>query len=254
MKTKALILGILIVGLLPILRCSAQQTDSANQEIITDRPDQNESTVTVPLKSFQIETGFADEFNHSVTTLSNGTLFRYGLLENFELRLETELLQIYSNDISTGGLSPVRIGMKMHIANQHGISPDFGFIASLGINKLASKNFQTSYTAPVLNFVFNNDLSNTFSLGYNMGMAWDGETANPDYFYTLSLGIDFTENLDGFAETYGFFEAKNKPDYRMDAGLAFKIKPLLQFDVSGGLGITANAPQGFISTGISYRI
>ncbi len=39
-----------------------------------------------------------------------------------------------------------------------------------------------------------------------------------------------------------------------DAGLTFKITPVVQWDVSAGLGLNDIAPDSFISTGISFRL
>ena len=50
------------------------------QEIVTDRPDQTESSTTIPNKSFQIEMGFGSgNYNSERLSLLPTTLFRYGL-------------------------------------------------------------------------------------------------------------------------------------------------------------------------------
>ena len=74
--------------------CEAQ--DKA-PELITDRPDQTESSSVVPLKSLQIETGFVLENDETDNTRQksfayNTTLLRYGLFDNMELRLGLEYL------------------------------------------------------------------------------------------------------------------------------------------------------------------
>ena len=61
-------------------------------DLVTDRPDQTESSLTVPRKTFQIETGFVfEKFNYDQYEFENWgiatTLIRYGLLDNLELRL-----------------------------------------------------------------------------------------------------------------------------------------------------------------------
>ena len=66
-------------------------------KLITDRPDQTESSAVVPLLSWQIETGFVlENFENSFLMQQsyayNTTLLRYGLLKNFELRLGFEYL------------------------------------------------------------------------------------------------------------------------------------------------------------------
>jgi len=61
------------------------------QELITDRPDQTESSSTVPKRSLQIESGllvgFAEGEDISLREiLAPTTLFRYGVTKGFEIR------------------------------------------------------------------------------------------------------------------------------------------------------------------------
>ncbi|MBN2262439.1 MAG: hypothetical protein JW735_05965 [Prolixibacteraceae bacterium] len=66
-------------------------------ELVTDRPDQTESSAVVPKNALQIESGFILEqetpnlLNEKHFTY-NTTLMRYGLFNNFELRLGFEYL------------------------------------------------------------------------------------------------------------------------------------------------------------------
>ena len=63
-----------------------------SQEMITDRPDQTESASTVPKFRFQLETGGSLEvINKLKTMVLPGSLFRYGIGNNIELRLTTSL-------------------------------------------------------------------------------------------------------------------------------------------------------------------
>jgi hypothetical protein len=84
-------------------------------DLVTDRPDQTESSVTVPHKSLQIETGFVFErFIHDDYTFDNygiaSTLFRYGLLKNMELRLASNYQ--YSELKTTGStIDTIQQGM-----------------------------------------------------------------------------------------------------------------------------------------------
>lgn len=60
-------------------------------ELVTDRPDQTESSTTVPYKSVQVEMGWehSEEDDDGLETDTfPQTLLRYGLADNLELRLE----------------------------------------------------------------------------------------------------------------------------------------------------------------------
>ncbi|MEZ5196140.1 MAG: hypothetical protein R2764_06995 [Bacteroidales bacterium] len=107
-------------------------------DLVTDRPDQTESSVTVPHKSLQIETGFVFErFLNSDYTLDNwgiaSTLFRYGLLKNMELRLASNYqyseLITKDSDVDTiqQGMGPILAGVKIYITEDTVSGPKWLF-------------------------------------------------------------------------------------------------------------------------------
>jgi hypothetical protein len=109
-------------------------------ELVTDRPDQTESSVVVPRKSLQIETGISltnDEAEgaESRTISLASTLLRYGLFENAELRVGVnyDLLRVSQaiGDTSLQGFTPVDIGTKVYISEEDGFLPELALIASL---------------------------------------------------------------------------------------------------------------------------
>ncbi len=73
--------------------------ESHGQKIITDRPDQTESSSTVPKKSLQIESGmlikFVEEGDISLREIAiPTTLFRYGLSKVIEIRVANQYINI----------------------------------------------------------------------------------------------------------------------------------------------------------------
>jgi hypothetical protein len=63
-----------------------------------------------------------------------------------------------------------------------------------------------------------------------------------------------TDKLGVFVESYSFFPEDSKADHRFDAGITYKFTPVVQWDISGGVGLSKNAPDSFVSTGISFRL
>ena len=233
-------------------------------ELITDRPDQTESSSVVPHKSLQIETGFLLENDESEELVKksfayNTTLFRYGLLENFELRLGLEYLgqrtDVKNTDLSNTvkRLSPLYTGFKVRISDEQGWKPEMAFLGGLVLPFTAIGNFKPTYTAASMRFSFSHTFSERVSLGYNLGAEWDGFTAEPGFFYSMALGIGMTEKLGMFLESYGLIPEKSESEHMFDAGFTYLLLPNLQFDISGGIGLY-NAFDHFISFGLSYRI
>lgn len=234
-------------------------------ELITDRPDQTESSTAVPFKYLQIETGFLLE-NKSTNLLQyksyvfNSTLLRYGLLHNFELRLGLEYLGDRTENKhqdTTGkitGFGPLYTGFKVKIADEDSWRPEIAILGGLVLPFTAKKDYKPTNVSADLRLAFSHTLSDRFSLGYNLGAEWDGESASPFYFYSLALGIGITNNLSMFAESYGLLNPEGKPENLVDAGFTYLVLRNLQLDLSGGIGLNDQAIDNFISFGLTLRI
>jgi hypothetical protein len=234
-------------------------------DLVTDRPNQTESAAIVPKHFLQIETGFIlendeNEISRNKSFNYNTTLLRYGLWDNFELRLSAaflgENISKKNSDFSqnTAGFSPLHAGFKVKVVEEKGLRPDIAFLGGLELPFTAGSDYKPSYTAATMRFAFSNTLSERLSLGYNLGVAWDGETAIPDYFYSVSLGIGFLKNLGMFVESFGTIPEAGTAQHQIDAGFTYLLTPNFQVDVSGGIGLNEAAPDNFISFGLSYRI
>ena len=251
----------LVVLLLVITYVASAQT--SKPEIVTDRPDQTEAPTLVPAGGLQVETGFIYEKdrNENVTTTNytyNTTLIKYGINEYIELRFISEYLGEHvrlseSQSASVKGFSPLALGVKIKLAEEKGFWPQAAFIGHINL-ETGAEAFAPSYTAVDFRFTFAHTLSDRFALSYNLGAEWDGETPGATFLYTLSLGYLITDRAGLFVEGYSFFPEEGKADNRFDAGFTYKFSPVVQWDISGGVGLSSNAPDYFVSTGISFRL
>src|SRR5688572_7322450 len=232
-------------------------------EIVTDRPDQTEAPSLVPTGRIQVELGTSIENdvveNVKITNYTYATaLLKYGINKNFELRVISEYLGQRvklneSNVNKVNGASPLALGVKIKIADENKFWPQAAFIGHINL-KTGSSEFAPDYTAADFRFTFAHTLSEKFSLSYNLGAEWNGETPEAAFLYTLSLGYLITPKLGFFIEGYSFFPEDSKADNRVDAGFTYKFSPVVQWDISGGVGLSRNAPDTFLSTGISFRL
>jgi len=225
------------------------------QSIQTDRPDQTECPFIVPKKFIQLENGFLVEnkIKSSQTLNHPSTLWKYGMSERFELRLITELISEKTDAETIVGLSPVTVGFKVNICTEKGLLPMTSFIGHLTTSHVATKEFHTSYFAPSFRFTMQHTLSDKFTLGYNLGAEWDGETAAPTYIDTLTTGVSITEKFGGYVELYGFVPQKEIADHRFDGGLTYLLTDNFMIDISGGVGLSKNAPKNYFAIGLSFR-
>jgi Putative MetA-pathway of phenol degradation len=224
--------------------------------IATDRPDQTECPFIVPKGFFQAENGLVyEKINPKSSVMAHPSiLWKYGVSDKFELRLITEIISEKAENYPTiMGLTPITIGFKTNIAKEKGLLPLVSFIGHLAIPHWASKAFQTRYFAPSFRFTMQHTLSEKFTLAYNLGAEWDGETPLSTFIYTLTSGYSITGKLGVYLEFYGFAPQQQTPDHRFDGGFTFLINPNVMLDVSGGFGLTENAPKNYLSLGFSYR-
>lgn len=221
-----------------------------------DRPDQTETPSIVPKGMFQAETGFTFQKNdaNSKTNTLPSTLWKYGVNENFELRLITEFTSETLNKQTTSGLNPILIGCKIKLSEEKGFWPKTSFIGHILIPNAATLNFKSDYYAPEFRFVMQHTLAEKISFSYNLGAEWDGFSPEPTFIYTIASGYSFTDKLGAYIEVFGFAPQYETANHSFDGGFTYLINNNFMVDLSFGVGITDNAPQHYVAVGFSFRI
>lgn len=239
-----------------LLGITAEETIGQKSPIQTDRPDQTECPFIVPKKYLQAENGIlferqnSNEINYSIPTI----LWKYGLTDNFEFRLISEVLVNKTGPEKAVGLAPVTFGFKANICEEKGLLPTISFIGHLTSKNWGSKNYSAKYAAPSFRFTLQHSLTNSISLGYNLGAEWDGETPVPKYLYTITTGFSLTDKIGCYVEAFGFCASGIRADNNIDGGLTWLISPNMLFDISGGLGISKKSAASYVALGFSYRL
>lgn len=249
-----------------ILCCGSAIVKAQDREpIVTDRPDQTEAPSLVPAGGLQIETGFVYEVDtqegiRAKNITYNTTLVKYGVNENFEIRLVSEYLgtraELNESTVAeVQGIGPLTLGVKIRLSDEKGIIPQAALIGHINL-RTGSREYQPQRTSADFRFTCAHTLSEKFSLGYNVGAEWsgDGEFSGATFLYTASIGYTISERVGVFVESYAFFPEREKADHRFDGGLTYKFSPVVQWDLSAGIGLTDNAPDSFIGTGLSVRL
>jgi hypothetical protein len=182
--------------------------------LVTDRPDQTESSITVPVKQLQIESGFmfeTDEFKgfRYDAFAYNSTLLRYGLVNGFELRLGIEYMSIAEEFKSKNyektltGFTPLTVGMKVFLFEEKGLRPEASLLGHISIPDFASEDFKGGLMAHDFIFSFSHTISNKLSFGYNLGAEWDGVKPNAIGIYSGVIGVGLHDKVGFFIESYG---------------------------------------------------
>lgn len=240
------------------------QTDTISN-ISTDRPTVSVGSYIVPKGTFQIETGIIyinrnDQTDRIENWSYATTLLRYGVLDNFEVRLGSsyESTNVYvketQEDSTYSGIGPLAAGFKITIVHEKGIRPELAIVGSIIFRHVGHESYAPTFSYPIGLLTATHNLSKRFALGYNIGFAYSGETADGFFIYSAYLGFHITKRLWSFAELYGDFDNGNFPNHKLDAGLTYLIRKNLQVDVSAGTGISQDVDKYFLNAGISWRI
>jgi len=230
---------------------------SHGQKIVTDRPDQTESSSTVPKKSLQIESGmlikFAEEGDISLREIAiPSTLFRYGIGKGIEIRVVNQYVNIKekntSNEIS--GISDLEIGAKIQLFKKESSKTEIAFLSHV-ILPTGTKEVSFDKLGTINKLSISHELSDNLGLGYNLGYNYFGYD-NGFLTYSLVLGIAITERVGMYLEPYGSIGILDDHLANFDAGITYLVKDNFQLDFSFGTGI--NYTMNYLSAGFSWNI
>ncbi len=244
------------------------------QSIITDRPDQTESSFIVPDNHWQFEMGFSRTSSTNIMTYkyewsTPSILVRYAVNDFFELRMapdfgfyQTEDGKVFAENFF---MRSNEVGFKVKLAEEKKCIPQTAFIFHMPLHWFTN---EYSPPTPEVRLTFSHSLSDRISLGYNLGMEWLedeyywGGHIHPNYIFTLTSGISLTEKLSVFIETFGTFNGYDGEQYftNFDGGFTYLLRDNMQLDLSGGWGFydyrfgNEHWQNYFLSLGFSFRV
>jgi len=221
-------------------------------QIITDRPDQTESSSTVGNGNLQIESGLLVEFDGSSRHILLPTnLFRYGVSEMFELRILSQYERYDSDEFKTfKGISDLEIGAKIQLLKGAEKNIEIAFLSHL-IVPSGTKSISGDEYATINKLSISHELGDNMGLGYNIGYDYFNKGSG-DLTYSLALGIAVNEKVGVYIEPYGALINIEDFEANFNAGITYLQNENLQFDFSFGTGLTDK--MNFLSLGASWLI
>ncbi len=227
------------------------------QKIITDRPDQTESSSTIPKGSLQIESGilvgFVENNNFSIRTIvAPTTLFRYGLTKGIEIRVVNQYVNLKNDETSENitGIADLEIGTKIQIFKKEGVNTEVAFLSHL-VLPTGSKEVSFDKVGTINKLSISHGINDKLSVGYNIGYNYFG-IEKGFITYSVALGYSISEKVGIYIEPYGEIGILDEYLSNFDAGLTYLIKDNFQVDFSFGTGI--NYTMNYISAGFSWNI
>ena len=224
-------------------------------QIITDRPDQTESSSTVEKGALQIESGFLvgfeGDYSNSITQLlAPTTLFRQGISNRFELRIVSQFEQIRFQEETTKGISDLEIGTKIQLYKKAQSRTQIAWLSHLrlptGSDGLTDRSFGTINKLSV-----SHKINEFTAIGYNIGYNYFGIDRG-DLTYSAALGFSLNRHVSIYVEPYGMLSNFKESIVNFDAGFTYLVHDNLQFDFSFGTGVSDR--MNYVSIGCSWKI
>jgi len=226
-----------------------------SQDIVTDRPDQTESSSTVGNKTFQIEMGamyLTASDNDFESFMGPQMLLRYGITNGIELRFATQFessnFDLGDDELNFNGINDLQIGAKFQLLKKDNMNTEIAFLSHLVVP--VSENDLASGKLGIINkLAISHVISNTINVGYNIG--YDYLESTNFLTYSLAVGIGISEVVGLYVEPFGAWGESNIFESNFDVGFTFLLNPNFQLDTSYGLGLNNN--MNYYSVGFSWR-
>ena len=222
----------------------ALNSSNVFSQISTDRPGQTESAVVLSKGQIQIESGILFEESQS----NVNTLFRFGLAEGFEIRLNSNyLINDQISFMKKSSFSDFEVGAKFKILNKSSNKTKLALLTHVSI-PTARESFSNNAYGLLTRFNISHDLMDESQIGYNIGYN-KFEDLKGQFIYT----INYVRSLNSFGvffEVYGE-NSKNDSNLNFDSGITYLLNRSQQLDLSIGKGLNNNL--FFLSFGYSIN-
>jgi len=216
--------------------------------IATDRPSFSASPSTVGEGIWQGEFGFlySDLGDNNKYDLPQA-LLRWGWMHQTEIQLNWSGYTFANSAGATTGINDFSIGVKFQLTDADAPS-QFGFLATLSF-PTGAQNLSSDTIDPTINFLW----SHAGFAGF-FGDVQITRVAGTNIF-TNAIGVSFDAGANGsfFLEHVIAVPEKLSSSQSLNIGYTWLRSSNLQFDLNGNVGLTSNAADYSIGTGVSVR-
>ncbi len=257
-------LAMLLAVLLSTFGSFAQAPAS---ELVTDRPDQTESSETVTPGYVQFEFGWThtedDEDGDLTSDAFPETLVRVGVVDNLELRFGFDgfLWEDLEGSGTEEGAGDLSAGFKWKLWEESGGWPQTAVLADTTL-PTGEAPFSSERFDPSIRLACTHTLTETLGLGYNVARIWSSEEdadgdrdTTASIAYSIVLGIAVSDRLGTFVELFGETPIdEGKPGHSFDTGVTYLLADNLQIDVLAGVALSEAADDWFAGAGLVWRL
>ncbi|MDX1660461.1 MAG: transporter [Gemmatimonadota bacterium] len=237
--------------LLPcVLAIAVASPLTAQEPLVTDRPDFTESAASVEPGRIQIEAGTTFESADGLEAWTVGeVLGRIGVSPAIELRVG---VPSYLDVNGAEGFDDAFLGTKVELPGGSGWGTALlaGTTVPVGDADVAANEWQ-----PEIVLALARDLSQRAGLGFNLGWGRpvvEGERED-EFLASAAVGYDLGDGWGAFGEAFGFATGDDAGPAFLDAGVTRLVGPDFQLDARVGAGLFQAAGEWFAGIGFSRR-
>jgi hypothetical protein len=153
-------------------------------------------------------------------------------------------------------VEPITLGTKIKIFDGWKAVPKVSFLANVCL-PATKEQYETSYVAPSIYLLFENDVTDWLNLCYNVGLEWNGMDSTPSTFVALCLGFAMGEQWGAFVESYNYFtrlSTGTEAEWNLDAGFTYMPHRRVQLDVYASINCQDPANYSNVGLGVAWLI
>jgi Putative MetA-pathway of phenol degradation len=233
----------------------ADSCPTAKDEIATDRPDVTNSSIVVPVGSFQSENGvdFKGQGGGQIIDGTN-TRWRLGIAPCLEILMDLPTYYATLHGPGSSGFTDVTPAIKWQISPVPG-KIDLSLVAGVAL-PTGALGIAGAGAQPYLQAPWSWELQDGWGLS---GMLT--EFFRPAELTTwqitettFSIEKKVTEKASLFVEYVGDYLGNASPSQLLNSGGSYHLTPTQQLDFHVAFGLNHNAPSYIVGVGYSFRI
>jgi hypothetical protein len=233
----------------------ADTCPTAKDEIATDRPDVTNSSLVVPVGSFQSENGVNLSARDGSRTIDGtNTRWRLGVAPCLELLLDVPTYFANIRGPGSTGSSDVAPAVKWQVSPIPGkfdLSVVFGAALPTGAVDIAGRGVQ-----PYLQMPWSWELHDGWGLSGMLTEFFRPSELTTKRITETTFVIEkkVTDRASLFVEYVGDFPENAGPSELLNSGGVYRLSPTQQVDFHVAFGLNKNAPSYIVGVGYSFRL
>jgi len=242
-------------AILGVVDAKAEGCPTAKDEIATDRPDVTNSSIVVPVGSFQSENGvnFRGQDGGQIIDGTN-TRWRLGIASCLEVLMDVPTYFATVRGPGSSGFTDVTPAIKWQVSPIPG-KIDLSLVAGVAL-PTGAVNIAGPGAQPYLQMPWSWELHDGWGLSGMLTEFFRPSELTTKRITETTFVIEkkVTEKASLFVEYVGDYPENSSPSQLFNSGGLYHLSPTQQVDFHVAFGLNHNAPSYIVGVGYSFRV